>query len=484
MSGLSVEEGRAALRALPEETSYGEVPAPKLVYLPPSHLKALDPDRQLVTGMRGAGKTFWWSALQEAAVRELVRQHDERSALGVETEVRTGFGAKPAPEEYPDKDVLAKLIGDGLEPRVLWRTVQARQIAPLGHPLLEQDAWSKRGEWVRSHPEELAQLFEERDRDFERRRVHFLVLFDALDRCADDWKTMFRLIRGLLQSVLDLRSYRRLRAKVFLRSDQFSESEIGDFPDASKLLSSRAELNWPRSELYGLLWHVLANGLHGEKFRGFLRAGRWNSAEIQQLSLFSVPRSLIREEEDQEQKFHALAGQWMGRDHRRGLPYSWIHGHLADTEGRVSPRSFIAALRAAAEDTADRYPQHETALHYESIKRGVREASKIRVQELQEDYPWVDRVLRPLRGMVVPCSFEEIEDRWKGEGGVRSLIEEGMEGEVKLPPRRFERGAEGIRLDLEALSVIQRMTDGRVNMPDVFRVGYGLGRRGGVRPAR
>ena len=481
MSRLSVEEGRAALRALPEETSHGEAPAPDLVYLPPSHLKALDPDRQLVTGMRGAGKTFWWSALQEEAVRDLVQQHDERSTLGVETEVRTGFGEKPAPDEYPDKDVLAKLIGAGLEPRVLWRTVQARQIAPPDHPLLGQDSWSKRSEWVRSHPEEVARLFEERDRDFEGRHVHFLVLFDALDRCADDWKDMSRLIRGLLQSVLDLRSYRRLRAKVFLRSDQFSESEIGDFPDASKLLSSRAELNWPQSELYGLLWHVLANGLHGEKVRAFLKAGKWDSAEIRQLSLFSVPRSLIRDEEDQKQKFHALAGQRMGRDRRRGFPYSWIHGHLADTEGRVSPRSFLAALRAAAEDTADRYPQHETALHHESIKRGVQEASKIRVQELQEDYPWVDRVLQPLRGMVVPCDFEDVEDRWKREGGVRRLIEEGIEGEVKLPPRRFERGPEGIRRDLEDLSVVQRMTDGRVNMPDVFRVGYGLGRRGGVR---
>ena len=39
-------------------------PPPKHIYLPPSHLKAMDPDNILVTGMRGAGKTFWWSALQ------------------------------------------------------------------------------------------------------------------------------------------------------------------------------------------------------------------------------------------------------------------------------------------------------------------------------------------------------------------------------------------------------------------------------------
>lgn len=150
----------------------------------------------------------------------------------------------------------------------------------------------------------------------------------------------------------------------------------------------------------------------------------------------------------------------------------------------MSPRSFLAALRGAAEDTADRYPSHETALHYESIKRGVQKASEMRIQEVQEDYPWVDRVLRPLNGIVVPCGFDEIESRWCAEGGVRCLVEQGVEGGVRLPPRHLELGNAGVRQDLEALSVVQRMTDGRVNMPDVFRVGYGLGRRGGVKPTR
>ena len=62
---IGVTEARDALAALPGETSYGETPAPEHVYLPRSHLKALDLDALLVTGMRGAGKTFWWSALQD-----------------------------------------------------------------------------------------------------------------------------------------------------------------------------------------------------------------------------------------------------------------------------------------------------------------------------------------------------------------------------------------------------------------------------------
>ena len=44
-------------------------------------------------------------------------------------------------------------------------------------------------------------------------------------RCSDDWKVMYGLIRGLMQTAIDMRSYRRIRIKVFLRSDQNDETE-------------------------------------------------------------------------------------------------------------------------------------------------------------------------------------------------------------------------------------------------------------------
>ena len=241
-------------------------------------------------------------------------------------------------------------------------------------------------------------------------------------------------------------------------------------------------MNWPRHELYGLLWHSLANGRLGAEFRTFFQAGDWPSMTVAGKRVFSVPRSSIFREEYQREKFHAIAGRWMGTDRRRGFPYTWIPNHLADTDGRVSPRSFLAALKTAAAETTDRHSEHQHALHYDSIKRGVQAASKIRVSELQEDYPWVHRVLSPLRGMVVPCEFGEIAQRWKSRGVLDRLAEETEQNEVKLPPRHIDRGAEGVREDLETLRVFMHMRDGRVNIPDVFRVGYGLGRRGGVKP--
>ena len=198
----------------------------------------------------------------------------------------------------------------------------------------------------------------------------------------------------------------------------------------------------------------------------------------------SVPRKLVRDEVIQRGRFHEIAGRWMGTDRRRGFPYAWIPNHLGDGEGRVSPRSFLAALRMAAEDTSERYPDCKTALHYESIRRGVRSASRIRVQEVQEDYPWVLRAMGSLERMVVPCRFEEIAERWKANRVVDQLAEEADEDGGRLPPRRIDRGADGVREALESLGIFFRMRDGRVNIPDVYRVGYGLGRKGGVKPIR
>lgn len=480
MTAIDVQAAREALAGLPEETSYGDEPELARVYLPPSHVKAMDPNVALVKGMRGAGKTFWWTALQQPNVRRLVRRSPWRTALDEKTRVGTGFGVTPSPDDYPGKDTLRSLTVAGTEPRTIWRTVLARQLAADGHPVRRCRSWADRTKYVADNPEDVERLFHERDRELDREGIYFLFLFDALDRCADDWKDMYRAIRGLMQTALDMRAYRRLRVKAFLRSDQVDEEAIADFPDASKILSSASELHWPRRELYGLLWHLLANGSDGDLFRDFF-GGEWGMPDDGSPGLFPIPRTLVNED-DQRAKFHVLTGQWMGTDRRRGFPYTWIVNHLGDTEGRVSPRSFLAALKTAAEDTAERHSEHRFAVHYDSIKSGVQTASRIRVRELQEDYPWVHRVMTPLAGMLVPCRFREIATTWRNQRVLAGLEEAMAENAVKLPPSRIERGADGVREDLESLGIFSRLSDDRVNIPDVFRVAYRLGRRGGVKP--
>ena len=245
----------------------------------------------LVTGMRGAGKTFWWTALQDAAVRELVYRRADRLLLKEPPDVKRGFGIRHNPDQYPDGDVLKSLLSDDLEARVMWRTIQACQIALNDHPILKRSDWKERVTYAAREPEAMARLFWNVDTLFGCKGVFLIVLSDALDRCADDWRDMYVLIRDLMQTALDMRSYRRLRVKIFLRTDQVDENRIADFPDASKVLSSSVELGCPSRELYGFLWHNHVNSSHSENFRELLGSHGWSSKDLAGKSLFRLHES-------------------------------------------------------------------------------------------------------------------------------------------------------------------------------------------------
>jgi len=468
----------AILETLPDETSlFGSPPAPKFTHVPASHAKALHPDVQVVIGMRGSGKSFWWAALQEESIRRLVAQRCRALRLFETATVYAGFGERPSPEDYPSKDTLARLLKDFHDSRVIWRTVVVHALKWSG--LTGVTDWATRIKHVVARPQAVDEFLSQEDTRLLNNSHYVILLFDALDRCASDRETMNQLIRGLLQAALDFRPYRRLRLKIFLRSDQLDERTVANFPDASKVLSSSVELSWPPTELYAMFFQYLGNsGFEEVNEAAASQFGElWDKAE----DIWIPVEQLAQDPEKQRELFHAISGPWMGRDRRRGFPYSWIPGHLADAQRRTSPRSFLAALRKAAEDSEERYRGHEWALHYESIKRGVQKASEIRRRELQEDFPWVDVLLTPLAGLIVPCSFEEVASVWERQDVQRQIEVSKSPGDT-LPPPSLAKGVVGLREDLEQLGIFQRLANDRVNIPDVFRVAYEIKRKGGVKP--
>jgi hypothetical protein len=96
-------------------------------------------------------------------------------------------------------------------------------------------------------------------------------------------------------------------------------------------------------------------------------------------------------------------------------------------------------------------------------------------------------VMSPLRGeLTVPCFPTDVSAIWKRHGVLNTLSEvlNDSNNLVKLPPQHLADGFEGVLLDLGELGPIQRLSDGRIQMPDVYRIAFGLGRRGGVKPLK
>ncbi|MGY6631482.1 MAG: hypothetical protein ACXIUL_10790 [Wenzhouxiangella sp.] len=470
---------KAILQALPVDTSYsGSAPPLEHLYVPPTHLKALKPECQLVVGTRGVGKSVWTAALQDQNLRQRLGSSIPQLDRA---DIRIGFAERPAANHYPDADTFVHLMQSGSDPYTVWRAVIARWVGKLIEKTIPDDSWQESVEWVRNNPEQITKFTTLATEKLERENRAGIILFDALDRLSNDWHIMDQIVRDLLRVALWLKPYPHLSAKIFLREDQL-ERTVTDFPDASKLLATKAELSWAAHDLHGLLWQYLLNGPgeHGEVLRSIYT--EILKVEPQQDGNRYFPNNDVKRETNaQRALFEALAGPWMGRDRRRGVPYIWTVGHLADGQGRTSPRSFIAAIRQAAEDTFENYPGHPHALHFESIKRGVQKASEIRVSELAEDYPWVRAVLAPLNGLTVPVSFDAIQQRW--EEKFPSGPQEADSG-GRLPPQHTERGWSGVREDLLTVGVFEERKDGRIDMPDLYRVGFGLGRRGGVKPKK
>ena len=69
----------------------------------------------------------------------------------------------------------------------------------------------------------------------------------------------------------------------------------------------------------------------------------------------------------------------------------------------------------------------------------------------------------------MPCEFSLIEERWRQQLDDPSAISRD-----RLPPQHGGRGSSGLFEDLRRLGIFERMKDGRVNMPDLYRVGFGL----------
>lgn len=467
----------AILKAPFELDNKGELPHPGTLYVPPAHRKALAREATLVVGARGVGKSFWTSALSDDSLRQQIGESVPDLA---NTSVRVGFAVNSNLDAYPDRGTFRQLLGLGYEPESVWNGVVARWLAGITGTAIPKASWVETAQWVAQNPEAFARTAEAADRLLTDQGLFGLIVFDALDRTSNDWNTMNRIVRDVLQVALWMRGFSRLRAKVFLRPDQLDRSKTS-FVDASKLLQTDVKLTWERNDLHAMMWQRLINADsdNGQMMRALVSSVLpAKDAPKLEGAAWKLSASLAAEAPHQRRLFELLAGDKMGKDARRGVPYVWSVSHLADGHGWTSPRSFLAAIYGAAEDSQQRYSDHPLALHYESIKRGIQKASQIRVEQVAEDDPWVPEVMGPLRDRNVPADYEVIRQQWDGAfpmgpADLHSAL---------LPPQHREKGWDGVRLDLERLGIFVTRKDKRVDMPDLYRVGFGLGRKGGVKP--
>jgi hypothetical protein len=454
------------------------------VFAPTAHSKALDPATALVLGARGAGKSFWASVLYNNDTRRLAAELYPRLGLDA-LQVQIGFGG--VGRAGVSKAVIDDLVPHGQE-RIaadrFWQAVIAGAALKRAEP---NGTHAPRDMLHRfADPEDWANFMAEVDDDLTTKGQTLLIVFDALDAISEDWERLSGLIDALMRSIWELRGYNSIRAKLFMRPDQLSELTLR-FVELPKLRSGAAKLGWNQTDLYGLMFSRLAFDEEARPAfaRLFSSHGLGKLPEKQEeLRTWKLSYS----EKQQQSLFEAMAGEFMGAGPRKGKTFDWPYNHLADGLGDVTPRSFLILMQSAAERSQSR----ETGtliLLPQMIRDGLREASKVRIEQLNTEYPWIKRVLQPLAGLQVPAEPQVFYDAWIENSTVEAAVKIARKG-FALPPVAIGSNRKSDLLERESeladrltkMGVLTGRSDGRYDMPDLFRIGAALLKKGGVTP--
>jgi hypothetical protein len=472
---MNTEERRRLLGEL-ETLAHREgelVPDPVRVFLPlPSHQLALRPEIVVIRGGRGAGKS---------ALFGLLGRFESTSKL------RGFFGDDRIPEatwleafaqsaKHPQESVLdgfAKAGADEQALRAFWMAhLLLRVLAEEGDlgtaPADLTLAWTQHpGQpeaWVplaQRRLGEVASALDGVERALEAKGALLFARYDHLDRIGSfDPDVRRKYVSALLALWLSYSNrYKRLRAKIFLRNDLLDAGELG-FPDASKLRPRSTSLDWDAESLYrAAVRHMTAvPGL-----LAWLRDVKGLDLEDrEEWGLMPGPMP------DRIQKAVAdrLAGELMGTGARKGYTFRWIINHLKDAEGRVVPRSFLTLLGEAAKLARVKpLGAGKRLLKPQNLVEALAATSEARVGEIKEEYKLVAR-LENLRGKRLLLPRET----------VVAHVGRPTAGE----PPGLPTDGEPVFEELRRLGVVSLRSDKRVDVPDIYRSGFGILRKGGA----
>jgi len=441
-------------------------------FFPAGHRGVLDLRRQLVVGNRGMGKSFWTHALLNEDLRRRLADVYGHPMLA-RARVVVGFnGSDRVTLTAPTVDEMTGLLADGIGPDVIWRAILVRIAAQLQQPLENFNIRDFVAN-ICGNPNYYSLELSSLDDMLAHENRMLLVVFDALDRLGRDWDGIGKFTRALLSLAVGLQSFRAIRAKIFMRVDQYADQDLFRFRDSSKIKNDHVNLVWKPTELYGLLlFELLRDGASREPLE------RLAAREQATQALPNAGSDVSAHMDEQESLINAIAGEFMGKSKKRGRVYTWVPLHLSDSAHTCSPRSFLVAWKKAAEHQpapADR------AVDHLGILDGVRSASTSRLEELYEDYPWIEPALEALRRQFVPMEREQLFSIWDRQQVLGQIEEIGSVEPKSMPVSfSFNQDLSSLLSSMQYVGVMEQRANGKINVPDIFRVEAEILRKGGV----
>lgn len=444
------------------------------VFLPlPRHSLALRPENFIIRGDRGAGKTALFKFLDRTRETPGLLARVFPNSRIEDVTWLDGFSASA---RHPEPGSLKHGAGSGERAvRLFWSAHLACRLIEEGrgaagelaelHVRWRADRNDVAG-WLslaQAATPALTQWLDRLDAGLEN---PLCVTYDHLDKIAIyEPELRQRYVEGLLAlwSALELR-YRKLRPKIFLREDIFQTS-LGSFADSSKLRARSVSLDWDKEGLFRVLIRHAAS-LH-EGLRGWIERGARGIPLRDDPVLGPMPPPLPGTGAVSQQSFvEHLAGPLMGDGTKKGYTYRWIPNRLQDANERVFPRTLLSLIAHAAEHAlrTETLVPHEQLLAPADLIAGLRGASLDRISDLEEEHKFIAR-LRHLEERTM------LMDRYDVEAAL---------SQPDASPDGQETDGKKIVDELVRIGVLSVHPRDRIDVPDLYRYGLQIKRKGGV----
>jgi len=453
------------------------------------HVRAFDPDVALVVGERGTGKSALFRAVFENGLLPALARHAPAPRLPSGAPERTQWvQAYPMHRGFPDAFGLRRCLeGDGGERALkLWFAYLIRALADQTERVegLAGPALSSMVKSPGASPSEVLQAFDEAEHEplvlldrIDERLEHedrwLFVGYDELDTLGGyDWDVMRQALRGLIGFWASYaRRWRRLRVKLFLRTDLFRRHAHFGGADLAKLAANRAELTWSDRNLFAMLIKRIANT--DDDLFAYCRAGKVPFVEPDDPDLGHVPKLLQAQEA--RPLIERMLGQYMGAGAKKGRTFTWVLDHLRDARRHVAPRNLVRLFeQAATKEQANQKARVPKLLHPTALRQALEDVSADHVQQgINNEWPWLYGVKKRVNGNLMPMDRREFRERltadWDSSWGSQPDLRPPVDSPAELIDYLLELG------------VVRERTRDRVDVPDVYLYGLGLKRKGGVR---
>lgn len=437
-----------------------------------NHTLALRPEIVVVRGGRGAGKSALFQLIKEVGsdVTKLFADARIPHAEWIDafSDTSTAHPTVMALDELANKQPSDSALRAFWLAHLLTQLSRGRQMPlPDGFTELvvahanEPERWIG---WAQANVAAVSSAIDGIERSLESQTV--FATYDHLDRLGQhDREVRARYVATLLSLWLSLSNrYRRIRSKIFLRDDLFDAAERA-FADASKLRARSVSLEWTVEDLFRAAVRHLAVGAddQADTMRAWLR--EIPQLELQQHSGFGLLPGPMPEPR-QKAFAKALAGELMGSGAKKGFTYRWIPNRLQDAKKRIVPRSMLNLLGLAAV-AAKKKPLNsgKRLILPADLAGALSDVSKRRANEVEQEYPIVLR-LQNLSNEVVLLQ--------------RTLVVERLAIRVPKEPPGLSTNGEVVLDELVDLGVLSIRDNGKIDVPDIFRYGFGIKRKGGV----